>query len=81
MDHFNAMFEDETTKSWWRQSTGECIAGPLKGIKLSEIKSEQVTLNVWLRRFPNSLILQGDEKFKSSFEKWIIMMKENPKAI
>ena len=69
MDHFNAMFEDETTKSWWRQSTGECIAGPLKGSKLSEIKSEQVTLNVWLRRFPNSLILQGDEKFKSSFEK------------
>lgn len=69
MDHFNAMFEDEKTKSWWRQSTGECIAGPLKGSRLSEIKSEQVTLNSWLRRFPNSLILQGDEKFKSSFEK------------
>lgn len=69
MDHFNAMFEDETTKSWWRQSTGECIAGPLKGHKLNEIKSEQVALNVWLRRFPNSLILQGDEKFKLSFEK------------
>jgi hypothetical protein len=69
MDHFNAMFEDETTKSWWRQSTGECIAGPLKGSKLSEIKSEQVSLNVWLRRFPNSLILQGNEKFKLSFEK------------
>lgn len=69
MDHFNAMFEDETTKSWWRQSTGECIAGPLNGSKLREIKSEQVALNVWLRRFPNSLILQVDEKFKSSFEK------------
>ena len=67
MDHFNAMFEDETTKSWWRQSTGECIAGPLKGTKLSEVNSEQVALNAWLRRFPKSLILQGDEKFKSSF--------------
>ena len=22
MDHFNAMFEDETTKSWWQQATG-----------------------------------------------------------
>ncbi|MEO7046706.1 MAG: DUF3179 domain-containing (seleno)protein, partial [Ferruginibacter sp.] len=22
MDHFNAMFEDATTKSWWRQATG-----------------------------------------------------------
>lgn len=32
MDHYNAMFKDGTrTKSWWRQATGECIAGPLKG--------------------------------------------------
>ena len=69
MDHFNAMFEDATTKSWWRQSTGECIAGPLKGYQLTEIKSEQVSLSVWLRRHPNSLVLQPDEKFKENFEK------------
>ena len=31
MDHFNAMFEDATTKSWWRQQSGTAIAGPLKG--------------------------------------------------
>ncbi len=69
MDHFNAMFEDATTKSWWRQSTGECIAGPLKGYQLTEIKSEQVSLSVWLRQHPNSLVLQPDEKFKENFEK------------
>ena len=39
MDHFNAMFEDATTKSWWRQVTGEAIAGKLKGEKLPEIFS------------------------------------------
>jgi hypothetical protein len=69
MDHFNAMFEDATTKSWWRQSTGTCIAGPLKGYQLTEIKSEQVSLSVWLRQHPGSLILQPDEKFKENFEK------------
>jgi hypothetical protein len=69
MDHFNAMFEDASTKSWWRQSTGECIAGPLKGTHLEEIRSEQVGLNVWLRQHPNSLVLQPDEKFKENFEK------------
>ena len=69
MDHFNAMFEDATTKSWWRQSTGECIAGPLKGSQLTEIKSEQVSLSVWLREKPSSLVLQPDEKFKEIFEK------------
>ncbi len=30
MDHFNAMFEDATTKSWWRQESGEAIAGAFK---------------------------------------------------
>jgi hypothetical protein len=80
MDHFNAMFEDETTKSWWRQSTGECIAGPLKGTRLTEVQSEQVVLNAWLRRFPNSLILQGDEKFKSSFEQMDNYDKGNSKS-
>jgi hypothetical protein len=69
MDHFNAMFEDATTKSWWRQSTGKCIAGTLKGYQLSEIKSEQVSLSVWLRQHPSTLILQPDKKFKENFEK------------
>ena len=31
MDHFNAVFEDQTTKSWWQQASGQAIAGPLKG--------------------------------------------------
>ena len=80
MDYFNAMFEDETTKSWWRQSTGECIAGPLKGKRLSEVNSEQVALNAWLRRFPQSLILQGDEQFKSSFVQMANYDKGNSKS-
>jgi hypothetical protein len=80
MDHFNAMFEDATTKSWWRQSTGECIAGPLKGYQLAEIKSEQVGLNVWLRQHPNSLVLQPDEKFKENFEKMDVYDKGKSKS-
>ena len=68
MDHFNAMFEDATTKSWWRQSTGECIAGPLKGYKLMEIESEQLVLSSWARIHPNTKILQPDALFKEEFE-------------
>lgn len=68
MDHFNAMFEDATTKSWWRQSTGECIAGPLKGYKLKEFKSEQLILSAWTRIHPNTQILQPDPLFKEEFE-------------
>ena len=48
MDHFNAMFEDASTHSWWRQANGEAIAGPSKGKSLTEIPSRQVTLAEWL---------------------------------
>jgi hypothetical protein len=68
MDHFNAMFEDATTKSWWVQATGECIAGPLKGTKLKEFPSEQVRLDTWLNEYPASMILQPDEQFKQQFD-------------
>jgi hypothetical protein len=69
MDHFNAMFEDATTKSWWRQSNGECIVGPLKGYQLQEIKSEQLVLSAWVRKQPNTHVLQPDAQFKEKFEK------------
>lgn len=68
MDHFNAMFEDKTTKSWWRQVSGEAITGPLKGKKLEEIPSQQMTLAAWLRAYPYSLILQPDSLFKKEYE-------------
>jgi hypothetical protein len=67
MDHFNAMFEDETTKSWWQQATGTAIAGPLKGSRLEEIPSHQATLASWMRLHPNSTILQPDSNYKEDY--------------
>jgi hypothetical protein len=68
MDHFNAMFEDATTKSWWRQATGVAISGPLKGTALKEIPSRQLTLAAWLRQYPNSTVLQPDTLFKRHYD-------------
>ena len=68
MDHFNAMFEDATTKSWWQQATGKAIAGPLKGSALQELPSQQTTLSSWLRRHPASSILQPDTAFKRQYK-------------
>ncbi len=69
MDHFNAMFEDAGTKSWWQQSTGMAIAGPLKGAQLKELPSEQMRLGAWLRKHPESIIMQPDTTYKEKFEK------------
>lgn len=67
MDHFNAMFEDATTKSWWQQATGECVAGPLKGTYLTDIPSQQVSLRAWLGEHPNSTVLQPDPNFLEQY--------------
>jgi len=69
MDHFNAMFEDGTTHSWWRQANGEAIAGPSKGKVLAEIPSRQVTLAEWLRQHPRSLIMQPDSALETKYSK------------
>lgn len=68
MDHYNAMFEDHTTKSWWRQATGEAIAGPLAGNKLPEVPSIQSSLETWLDLYPGSLIMQADSNFSEIYD-------------
>ncbi len=68
MDHFNAMFEDATTKSWWRQATGTAITGKLKGTQLPEIPSRQMKLSDWLQLYPNSVVLQPDSNYKKRYE-------------
>ncbi len=68
MDHFNAMFEDSRTKSWWRQVNGECVAGPLKGQQLAEVRSEQLTLGEFWERYPQGLVMQADTNFTEEYE-------------
>ncbi|WP_031530554.1 DUF3179 domain-containing (seleno)protein [Dyadobacter crusticola] len=68
MDHFNAMFEDGTTGSWWRQANGEAIAGELKGQILSEIASAQTSLRQWLKLYPNSSIMQPDPAYQAKYD-------------
>ena len=68
MDHFNAMFEDATTKSWWQQATGVSIAGPLKSQRLAEIPSSQSTLSDWISQHPGTKVLQPDTVYKKQYE-------------
>lgn len=68
MDHFNAMFEDNETGSWWRQANGEAIAGPLKGKMLPEIASTQTSLSQWLKLHPNSKVMQPDPVYQAKYD-------------
>jgi hypothetical protein len=68
MDHFNAMFEDASTGSWWQQATGAAVAGPLKTEQLAELPSAQLTLAEWLRMHPDSKVLQPDTLYKKRYD-------------
>jgi len=68
MNRYNAMFEDGSTKSWWRQATGEAIAGPMTGEFLPEMMSEQMSLKKWLDLYPQSKILQPDPGFGEEYD-------------
>jgi hypothetical protein len=68
MDHFNAMFEDATTHSWWRQATGEAVAGSMKGAKLPEVAASQLSLRKWLDLHPDSLVMQPDESSEENYD-------------
>ncbi len=68
MDHFNAMFEDETTKSWWRQVSGVAVTGKLKGEKLPEVYSEQMTIDKWFAMYPHGLVMQPDPAFTAEYD-------------
>lgn len=68
MNHFNAMFEDATTKSWWRQATGEAVAGPLKGHVLPVVESTQLTLKKWFELYPQGVVMQLDSASREEYD-------------
>lgn len=57
MDQFNAMLEDSETGSWWRQATGECAAGSLKGSQLKLWPFSQMTFAEFRKRHPDGLVM------------------------
>ena len=69
MDNWNAMFEDATTGSWWRQATGAAVAGSRAGARLTVIPSQQTTLHEWLELHPASLVMQADPAFADAYAK------------
>lgn len=68
MDHYNAMFEDETSKTWWRQVNGEAVAGKLKGQKLPEIGTQQMSVAKWYLLHPTGLVMQPDSFFIKKYD-------------
>lgn len=68
MDHFNAMFEDERSGSWWRQATGEAVAGAMKGTTLAELESTQMTAGKFFALHPFGRVMLGDRASSHKYD-------------
>jgi hypothetical protein len=68
MDHFNALFEDKATGTWWRQVNGEAVAGPLKGKKLNPIFTKQMSISKWFETYPQGVVMNPDRAFTEKYD-------------
>ena len=51
---------DEETGSWWQQVSGEAIQGALKGNKLENVYTDELTFGEWKRENPDGRVLRPD---------------------
>ncbi len=58
IENQNFLMRDEQTGSWWRQATGEAVAGSLRGRRLEELPSQVVSLAILQREHPYAEVLQ-----------------------
>src|SRR5262245_23148863 len=58
--------QDEETRSWWQQVTGEAIFGPLKGRRLDLAAYDELTLAAFRREHPDGRVLRVDDDLVES---------------
>lgn len=68
MDHFNAMIEDASTGSWWRQATGEAVTGKQQGKQLALFPSQQMSLGRFFELFPDGTVMLPDPDFATRYD-------------
>ena len=54
----NFLMEDEETRSWWQQVTGEAVRGPLRGHHLRLVPSEETTFALFVSEHPEGQVLR-----------------------
>lgn len=64
----NFIMRDDETGTWWQQVSGEAIQGPMKGRKLVNVFTDEVTFAVWKREHPNGRVLRPDERVSQNYE-------------
>lgn len=62
------MRDEQTGSSWWQQISGAAIQGDLKGEKLADVSSEEVSFAVWKRENPGGRVLRPEAEILAKGE-------------
>jgi hypothetical protein len=60
------VMQDEETGTYWSQVTGEAMAGPLKGTKLTMLPTVQTSWKQWLEQHPDTTLLTKSREVRGS---------------
>jgi len=79
----NFLMRDEETGSYWQQISGAAISGPLKGLQLTLVLSDELTFGTWKAEEPAGTVLKEVSKDASEYEAkdWDVHMKSRPTVI
>lgn len=79
----NFLMQDEQTGSYWQQTTGTAISGPLAGKKLKLVAADELSFKLWKAEEPNGTVLQDVPRYRREYspEDWDVKMARVPAVI
>jgi hypothetical protein len=67
----NFLMRDRETGTWWQQITGKAIYGPLQGLNLDLVLSDELTFGEWRTEFPRGEVLAPVPQYLKEYDsKW-----------
>ncbi len=64
----NFLMRDKETGTWWQQITGKAIYGPLKGVALDLVPSDELTFGEWKSEVSNGKVLAEVPKYLKEYD-------------
>ena len=64
----NFLMRDRETGTWWQQITGKAIYGPLQGVALELVLSDELTFGEWRTESPSGQVLAPVVKYTKEYE-------------
>ncbi len=72
----NFLMRDDQTGTFWQQISGRGISGPLSGVQLQLVYSDELTFGLWRREASQGTVLKPVQKYATDYEtkNWDVRM-------